>query len=488
MRASRLKISWPWLAAAGLVVVVVFGLIVRGSSSGSSGPTASLRDHPNIVFFLTDDQRAVDLSKMPWLRKRKDFTKFTNLFTNNSQCCPSRAGMMSGLYDHHNGVESNGLLKKFDDSNMLPNWLDKRGYDTALFGKYLNGWTKQWDVDYTPPGWDHFEPFITSAYYDYDLVKDGVPVRYGHKPRDFSNNVIADKAVDYINDHDSSAFFLYVAPYGPHGPAKPAHQDKGSFADHPVKFPPNFNKTANDVAPFWHKQELQPRSVIKRKVRNTWENIQSLDRGVQHVYEALKEKGELNDTIFIFASDNGFSFGSHRWKRKACSYDECNRVPLLIRDPAHLGGKRHQLVTNMDISTTIADYADAATGPVDGVSLKGLVAGKTEGFHDNPVLLHHLDFTKPGLNPPTYWGLRSHDWELINNEGAYHELYNVKKDPYELRNLYYSNPRRAKLMFNQLKKIRRKQPVPFDGNKPVQIRGSWFDGEKPVELAPASSK
>jgi N-acetylglucosamine-6-sulfatase len=122
------------------------------------GARAQVSPRPNVVIVLTDDQMVGSLARMPYLNSDPGghWVNFTNGFVHYPLCCPSRATVLSGLYSHHHGVKSNGG-RRFNDSSTIATWLDQAGYETALVGKYLNGYPFSDRPDnYIPPGWDHW--------------------------------------------------------------------------------------------------------------------------------------------------------------------------------------------------------------------------------------------------------------------------------------------------------------------------------------------
>jgi N-acetylglucosamine-6-sulfatase len=230
------------LAAIALVAVV--------GSGGSAEPAASGahagQDRPNIILILTDDQRWDTLSAMPNVQRllAGHGVTFANSFVVNPLCCPSRSSILTGNYSHTTHVYKNlppdGGFQTFgtQDRSTIATWLEAAGYRTALVGKYLNGYAH---TSYIPPGWDRWVAYTSGTdYYDYTLNVDGERVSHGHAPSDYSTDVLADYAVDFVRD-TSSPFFLYFAPNAPHQPAFPEPGAPDQFANLPLWRPPSFD-------------------------------------------------------------------------------------------------------------------------------------------------------------------------------------------------------------------------------------------------------
>ncbi len=174
--------------------------------------SASATTRKNVVVIITDDQ---DTASLPVMRKLMAFpggswVNFTNGFVNDSICCPARATMLTGQYAHHHGVIGNGYGDLLDDTNTLPVWLDQAGYQTGMFGKYLNEFPWDRGAGYVPPGWDAFKPG-------------------GGQVSDQTED-----AVEFIQG-STAPYYLYVAYKAPHTPATPEAQ----YADADVYVAPD---------------------------------------------------------------------------------------------------------------------------------------------------------------------------------------------------------------------------------------------------------
>ena len=221
---------WWFLLIASVLLATSTGLS-EASTSDSNPSHNDAAPGPNVVIILTDDERVGLTDAMPVVRHRIQAvgSTFTHYMVPTTLCCPSRASLLTGKFAHGTHVWNNGLpndppltggqagfVANGNEPETLAAVLDAAGYETALVGKYLNGFSNS---SPTPVGWDEFQPFQGSpAYFNYTL--DGVD--YGDAPSDYSTDVIAKRAVDIIENSGIDPLFLYVVPYGPHVPYTPA--------------------------------------------------------------------------------------------------------------------------------------------------------------------------------------------------------------------------------------------------------------------------
>ena len=420
------------------------------------------RRRPNIVFILSDD---LDMAAMEFLPRVQAQlvargASFANAFSATPLCCPSRASLLTGQYAHNHGVLTNGgpsrsCFEDFRDSGRerlaLPQWLKSAGYRTAFVGKYLNrypGVDPASDQGYVPPGWDDWHATFAEgtaecpscAYYDYAMNDNGQVVSFGHRDADYLTDVIAERAVGFIKDArraGDAPFFLWVAPSAPHTPASPAARHEGAYGDQRAPRTPNFNEEDVEDKPTWLR--AQPRLSAEEEVevdglfRDRIESMLSVDEAVEKLVNAVAALGELEDTYFIFTSDNGFLMGPHRFPTgKEAPYEESIRVPLVIAGPGVPAGTLRQDVLNIDLPATIAEIAQATpTGPVDGRSLVPLFSGSPAWRTD--LLLEFEARTAGGI--PSWTGLRTDDWIFVDYPAvAEREYYDLKADPFQLEN------------------------------------------------------
>ena len=437
------------MLVAFLATLASLGAVLASPGAANA---AKEKQQPNIVLVLTDDQPFESLSRMPFVDGRNDWIRFDNAFLNNPICCPSRATLLNGRYSHINRVETNFDGRKFRDRSTIARWLGKAGYKTGFFGKYLNGypWGRR-SGDYVPPGWDKWLAFKKApAYFNYTLNKrgnDGGPARSvekGSSDKAYSTDVIAKSAQRFIgrSAEDPDPFFAFVSFFAPHGPLVPAPRHEDAFQGTKIKQPPNFNEADVSDKPQWV-QDLPIRDLTEMEEgrRDQYRLLLSVDEAVEGIFDELRDRRELRDTVVVFLSDNGFLWGEHRDTGKACAFEECIRTPLLIRGPGLDSRTEDALVSNIDIAPTLARLAGVRPPEeTDGRGLGKLLRGERDQVHET-VLLRGKQADPPhnGNQPPSFWGVRTKRFKYVETEGTgERELYDLKNDPFELSNVIES--------------------------------------------------
>ncbi len=431
---------------------------------------------PNIVFILTDDQRfdTIGLTHsidgvtpvMPTVQNEiiDKGVSFVNSYVTTDLCAPSRASLLAGKYAHSTGVHDNnapdGGFQAFDDASTLPVWLQAAGYHTGIYGKYINGYQSP----YVAPGWDEWHVFKNVAYFNYTLVENGTEVAFGNAEADYSTDVLRDKAVQFIQSASpQQPFFLYFAPKAPHGPATPAPRHAGSFSGIPPWRPPNYNEADVSDKPAWL-QGIAPWNATMMANHDNFnqmqlECLQAVDEAVAAILQALTDTGRDKNTMVIYASDNGYSWGSHRWEPKQCPYEECMRVPLAIRYAplAPLPRAESGFGLNIDHAETLAELAGATPDPgVEGISMVHLLDGTAADWR--------ADFLEEHWNGTitTYAQVRGAPWKYSEYTTNERELYDESSDVFELTNVVDdpANAAVAAALAQRLRELRPGWPNP----------------------------
>jgi arylsulfatase A-like enzyme len=481
--------SSPWIRrrrrglAIGAIGAIVALLVLGAGAFEGTAPAQTTQARPNVVLVMTDDQTVEQMRALERVRGQigRAGTTFTRNFSTFPLCCPSRATYLTGQYSHNHGVQGNmppeGGFYKLDSRNTLPVWLRDAGYATAHIGKYLNGYGTR-DPRQVPAGWQEWQGSVdptTYNFFNYCLNENGKLVTYGRDPRlnracpnatqrpsAYQGDLYSRKAVGYINRRAPATkpFFLSVAYLAPHGggpndgerrclgSAKPAPRHRGAFASAPLPRPPGFNEPDVSDKPGFIRRlpRLGSRQIdrIRTDYQCRRESLLAVDEGVGAMVKALRAKGELENTLFIFTADNGFFQGEHRVQGgKLKVYEPSVRVPALMRGPGVPRDKRvDQLTGNIDLASTIVDAADAKPRrTLDGVSLLKL-APRPSLFAGRDIVLQNGPRGGPGN--PRYRAIRTSRYKYVEYVTGERELYDLLYDPYEQRSLHNS-PRHAEV-------------------------------------------
>jgi len=390
---------------------------------------------PNVVVILTDDQRSDTLHYMPTVESELvgKGINFSNAFVVNPVCCPSRSSILTGRWSHSTGVWGvdgpYGGFHVFNDSSTLPIWLGQAGYQTALIGKYLNGYE---DGSYVPPGWDQWFAHTTNenAYFDWNASENGNPISFGSEESDYNTDVLGARAAAFIRNSGADPFFLYFAPKAPHLPATPAPRHAGTFAGLEPWRPPSWNEADVSDKPLYVRSSAPIDAAILDGMRERQlESLLATDDAVGGIIAALEETGKLHDTLIIFMSDNGFLWGEHRKAHKLVPYDESIRVPLVIRWDA-LGAQSvsNRFALNVDLAPTIAAAVGIEAPKAEGKSLLPLLTNTATSWRTSFLIEH---YAQP-WRVPGYCGFRSSQWKYVQYTTGEEELYDLRRDPYEL--------------------------------------------------------
>ncbi|MBI4260681.1 MAG: sulfatase [Actinobacteria bacterium] len=424
-------------AAVAVLAVAGAGIVLAGRLVGGGGGA----DRPSIVLIVTDDQRADMMEPMPIVRERlagRGVT-FRNGFVVNPLCCPSRASILTGRWSHSTGVWRNnvphGGFPSFEDSSTVATWLHGAGYETALVGKYLNRYAST----YVPPGWDRFVALRFSEsrnyYLDYELTVDGRVVPYGSAPEDYSTDVFAGHAEEFVRSAEGP-IFLYFAPWAPHEPGVVPPRHEGLIGwEEPPRPPSHFEEDVSDK-PSWVRRlpPGDPATVAELDLRRLDQvrTLPAVDEAVGRILDALADTGRLSNTLIVFTSDNGVSFGEHRWDSKLAPYEEDLRVPLVVRfDPLTADGVVHDaLALNVDLAPTIAELAGVDAPGAEGMSLVPLLAGRETAWRDG-FLIESVG-NRPGVT--SYCGMRTTRYTYVLYRTGEEELYDLEADPHQLEN------------------------------------------------------
>jgi len=442
---------------------------------------------PNILLITVDDAAQGDLRYMPQVRRAlvDQGTTFPDAVAPTPICVPSRASLLTGQNARHHGALTiagkGGGYRAFKDGRTLPAWLQRAGYDTLFVGKYLNGYgddSRGRSRTYVPPGWDDWRGSLDPATYDYSRAEQNVNGQIVETPR-YNTDVFADDVDQMLADprREKAPWYLwvnYVAPHfgGPLDPddpvvtdpdnplaprtPSPAPRDRDRFADLPLpRTPDMFETDTSDKPPSSPARYYDYRQADHRLLREEYqqriESLQSVDRAVGRHLRVLRRTGQLDDTLVVFTSDNGFVVGQHNLEGKLWHYREISGIPVVMRGPGIPRGQRRPLaVSNPDLPVSFAALAGAEPmREVDGINVFAHL-GRDPGRRVVPLSGWQVD------NPtrvPLYTGVRVGPWTYVRLRDGGEEVYWHARDPYELRNL--AKVPRFRTEVNELRRLSR---------------------------------
>jgi len=418
---------------------------------------------PNVVVIMTDDQRwdCMSCEGHPFLktpnmdRIAKEGARFANMFVTTSLCSPSRASFLSGLYAHAHKV-TNNFTDYPADLPSYPLRLQQSGYETAYIGK----WHMGEQSDERRPGFDYW---IThkgqGKYYDTTFNINGERI----VKKGYYTHRVTDMAVDWLKQDHNRPYLLIIGHKAPHTPFTPEKKYENIYDDVEIRYPwTAFNledkpKWVKERLNTWHGiygpifgfrkdfPDTSAESVLKfaEFVRAYTATIKSVDDSVGRVYQTLKELGRLDNTVLVFTSDNGFFLGEHGMTDKRTMHEPSIRVPLLVRYPRLIrpGTIISKMVMNVDLAPSILDICGAEPlKNIHGKSWKELLAGRTSGWRKS--LYYSYNYEKQFPYTPNVRGVRTDEWKYVHYPNGDDkpdlykaELYNLKNDPLETKNL-----------------------------------------------------
>lgn len=453
---------------AGLVLVCAASSpAIAGEKTAASQPAAAAQSpsppRPNVVFILTDDQRWDQLScaghpflQTPHLdRIAAEGARFRNMFVTTSLCSPSRASYLSGLYAHSHRVLDN-FTDFPQDLPSFPRRLHEEGYETAYIGK----WHMGEEDDRPRPGFDYWASHKgQGTYYDCTFNINGtrrvLEGYYTHR--------VTELAVEWLKKDHRRPFLLILGHKAPHTPFTPEQRYLHSYDHVRIKYPASAFQL--DDKPAWIRQRLVTWHGIYGPIFGFRENypdtsaegvkefaqfvraytatLRSVDDSTGRIYQALKETGRLDDTLLLFAGDNGFLLGEHGMTDKRTMHEPSIRVPLVARYPRLIppGKLIDQMVLNIDLAPSILDICGARPlENIHGRSWKPLLTGRSEGWRT--AWYYEYNYEKQFPYTPNVRGVRTEQWKYVHyphGDGSpdrhMAELYHLAADPGERHNL-----------------------------------------------------
>lgn len=365
---------------------------------------------PNVVLVLGDDHRhdALGCAGHPWIRTpaldrlARGGVRFTNAFVTTSLCSPSRASILCGLYAHNHGVVRNEAMDLPAHLPTLGTLMSAAGYRTGFVGKWHQARTAR-----PRPGWDRWVSFKGQGDYQRNTLNvDNTWV----DAREYVTDALTGHALRFLDESAREPFCLVLAHKAAHAPFVPA---------------PRHADLYRDVA-------VATGAFDARAYART---IAGIDDSMGQILDRLEQLGCLDDTLVIYASDNGFMTGDRGsgWFDKRLPYDPAIRIPLLVRYPRRFppGTTCADMVLNLDLLPTALAACGVAPPALDGHDLAAALGGGA------PRASFLYEYFPADAKIPPVVALRTTSWKYIfypRNPELPDELYDLAADPQELIN------------------------------------------------------
>lgn len=436
------------------------------------------KQQPNILFIMSDDHAAHAMScygskinETPNLdRIAEGGMTFQDCYCTNSICAPSRAAILTGKYNHLNGVRTLG--DTFDGRQQtVPKILQSNGYETALIGKWHLGHGGVND----PTGFDYWNVLPGQGdYHDPKMIEMGEEkVLPG-----YVTDIITDKSIDWMKNRDENKPFMLMCHHkAPHRPWQPDDKHADMYDGIDIPEPPTFDddyanrSRAAEMAAMRIEDDLNeidlkvdpPEGLTdaelkswkyQRYIKDYLRCIASIDDNVGRMLDYLDEAGLAENTIVIYTSDQGFFLGDHGWYDKRFMYDESLRMPFIVRYPHEVrpGSQTDAISLNVDFAPTFLDFAGIdIPSDMQGESLAPVLRGRTPDDWRTSMYYRYWEHMSKPHEVCAHYGVRTDKYKLIYyyNEALgmkravdvpmepEWELFDLGNDPMEMNNCYH---------------------------------------------------
>ncbi len=430
-------------------IILTLGLLITSLTNTTA--------KPNIIYILADDlgygdlgcygQKVIQTPRIDAMAG--EGLKFTQHYAGSTICGPSRSSLLEGKHTGHTYVRGNGTLQMRENPNELifPQALQQVGYHTAMIGKSGIGCNTD---DATLPekkGFDYFFGFTshTAAHFYFppylwkNQTKQLYPNNTLHEGDTYSSEVIINEALQYIERQKEGPFFLHLALQIPHASLRAKEEWKAKYRPILQEKPAIYDQH------YHYSVEPEPKTTFAAMVSY-------MDHNVGLILDQLEELGLTENTLILFASDNGpmtegghsaESFNSNGPLRggKRDLFEGGIRVPMIARWPGTItaGTTTDHISAFWDISPTIREIANAQPqADTDGISLVPTLLAK--GHQNTHPYLYWEFHEKKGLI-----AIRKDEWKMIRFETSLNvqpkvELYNLKDDLEEQNDLSAKHP------------------------------------------------
>ncbi|MCI0433666.1 MAG: sulfatase-like hydrolase/transferase [Gemmatimonadetes bacterium] len=471
--------DFPFVRAILRRILIAAAVILIGcGGAADTEPIPAIADpgssgRPNIVVIVVDDLRWDEFGAAghPWLetpnidRLAREGAYFENSFHAVPLCSPNRATLLTGQFPSQHGIIDNVARSQLSHRlETFPRALQTVGYETAFLGKWHMG------NDPTPrPGFDYWVGLPGQGRsVDPQLFEDGaLRVVEG-----YTTDLLTDRAIAFIERERTGPFLIYLAHKAVHPDVQqlddgstgeslgyiPAPRHLGRYAERVLERRPSVVRTLGDLAdrPAIQRAlafnatggvpasfaEIAALDIDDTTVRRRAEMLLAVDEGIGRIIATLEARGELDRTVFVFTSDNGFFFGEHGLTtERRLPYEESIRNPLVIRYPplVRAGSRPLQLALTVDLAPTLLDLGGAPIGAhIQGRSLVPVLRGDSPEWRTS-ILVEFYTYENPfpHLMDMDYRALRTDRYKYVHwvRYPELDELYDLESDPFEVRNI-----------------------------------------------------
>lgn len=509
-----MKISRFWSAVALLLLSIT---TVKGQQK------------PNIVIIISDDHAYQSIGaysskygKTPNIdRIANEGAVFENMYVNNSICGPARATLLTGKYSHKNGFKDNETSNFDFNQNLFVKDLQKSGYNTAWIGKIHLGHQLQ--------GFDYYDILVGQGHY---FNPDFISKEGRKREEGYVSDLVTSKALNWMDQVKNGPFCIVIGHKATHRTWMPDPQDFGkydkvNFETPETLFDDYATRTAAasqemtiakhmdmgyDLKMFPNKEamfvdgnftrmnaeqkkaymdyylpiyEELEKSKLKGADLTKWKyqrymtdylnTAESMDRNIGEVLDYIDKSGLKDNTIVIYLSDQGFYMGEHGWYDKRFMYEESFRTPMVMRYPKLIKPNTHinSQAINVDIAPTLLDLAGVELrDDFQGKSFKSILSHPSKTHREN-IYYHYFENGEHAVSP--HFGVKDKRYKLIRFYKRHNawELFDLEKDPKELKNVY--NDKAYRKIVAKMKKKLLQEINTFDDKEALAIYEQSID-------------
>jgi len=425
------------LHQAGRLIIGTLPFLVPAIAAATAAPRP-----PNIIVIVTDDQRYDALgvvqreqgaqARFPFFetpnldRLATEGARFRNAFVTHSLCSPSRASMLTGRQTYAHGIRDNQTAFRSDQT--WAHALRDAGYRTGYFGKWHMG--RQEDR----PGFTDVFTFIDQGIYpNCRFLDNGRWV----ETEGWVDDVTTDRAIQYIAGNRATPFAMFIGYKTPHDVRQPAPRHATLYHDVNISEPVNYRARP----PFPWGDPDRPWNPIVEDRLNYFRCLQGVDDNIGRLLDALEAAGLAEDTLVIFAGDNGYYLGEHGLGDKRSAYEESIRIPLLVRYPrvVRAGTLVEAMALNIDFPATILEFAGVPLAwEQQGRSLVPLLQGTIPAEWREHF--YYENYQDPEYPDVTFdiESVRTAAGKIVVYPGRpeWTQVFDLTHDPHEMHNLF----------------------------------------------------